>query len=173
MLPDDGTNSRKIGAEFIYFSTNDESDGAIAAFDCYDELDAHIPRYQENRDFLYRELSRIFLGDHAPSDGAFYLYADVSALTHDLVAFAGAYLQRPVLQSRQVLILTPAKVKHVRLSYAGSARTSKRRFSALIPGLQNQLAWPTEKKDISSCVTTIHDGEIGLTTANFNYILWS
>ena len=27
--------------------------GAVAAFDCYDELDAHIPRYEENRDLLY------------------------------------------------------------------------------------------------------------------------
>ena len=62
--------------------------GAIAAFDCYDELDAYVPRYQENRIFLLAGCQRHFLGEYAPSEGAFYLYADVSALTDNSVMFA-------------------------------------------------------------------------------------
>ena len=124
--------------------------GAIAAFDCYDELDAHVPRYQENRDLLYRGLPKTFLGDHAPSDGAFYLYADVSALTDDSVAFAGRYSQKPVLRSRQVLILTPVMVKRM-FGFLMLVNTGNEKggYSALMPGLQKpSLLWPFQKRHI-------------------------
>ena len=97
--------------------------GAIAAFDCYDELDAHIPRYQENRDLLYRGLPKTFLGGHAPSDGAFYLYADVSALTDDSVAFARRLLAETGVAITPGVDFDPRHGKtHVRLSYAGSTK---------------------------------------------------
>ena len=101
--------------------------GAIAAFDCYDELDSHIPRYQENRDLLYRGLPAIFLGDHAPSDGAFYLYADVSALTDDSVAFAGRLLAETGVAITPGVDFDAHHGKtHVRLSYAGTAKEMKK-----------------------------------------------
>ena len=128
VLPDDLVQTAERLAQNLYISAPTINQmGAVAAFDCYDELDSHIPRYQENRDLLCRGLPTIFLGEHAPSDGAFYLYADVSALTDDSVAFA-----RRLLAETGVAI-TPGVdfdayhgKTHVRLSYAGSTKEMKK-----------------------------------------------
>ena len=128
VLPDDLVHTAERLAQNLYISAPTINQmGAIAAFDCYDELDSHIPRYQENRDLLYRGLPKRFLGDHAPSDGAFYLYADVSAVTEDSVAFA-----RRLLAETGVAITPGVDFDsyqgrtHVRLSYAGCTKEMKR-----------------------------------------------
>ena len=54
---------------------------AMAAFDAADELDGHVRRYASNRDLLLEGLPKAGFSRLAPSDGAFYLYADVSELT--------------------------------------------------------------------------------------------
>lgn len=56
---------------------------ALAAFDCRDELDAHVARYKANRDLLMAELPAAGLDRLTPAQGAFYIYADVSHLTND------------------------------------------------------------------------------------------
>jgi aspartate/methionine/tyrosine aminotransferase len=56
---------------------------AVAAFDCRKELDANVGRYARNRKILLKELPKAGFGDLACADGAFYLYADVSAMTND------------------------------------------------------------------------------------------
>jgi len=56
---------------------------ALAAFDAHDELDANCRRYAENRALLLAELPRAGFERFAPADGAFYLYADIAALTND------------------------------------------------------------------------------------------
>ncbi len=56
---------------------------AVAVFDCLDELDRRVAVYRTNRDVLLTELPKAGFDRLAPSDGAFYLYADVSALTAD------------------------------------------------------------------------------------------
>lgn len=61
---------------------------AVAAFEAYDELDANVARYAENRRRLLEQLPSIGLDRLAPADGAFYVYADVSRWTTDSVAFA-------------------------------------------------------------------------------------
>jgi len=67
---------------------------ALAAFDCIDELEANVARYAANRDLLLRDLPRAGFDRLAPADGAFYLYADVSHLTNDSVAFCGQILDQ-------------------------------------------------------------------------------
>jgi len=67
---------------------------ALAAFDCIDELEANVARYAANRDLLLRNLPRAGFDRLAPADGAFYLYADVSHLTNDSVAFCGQILDQ-------------------------------------------------------------------------------
>ncbi len=52
----------------------------LAAFDCLDELDANVDRYRRNRTVVLDGLSRAGLARHAPADGAFYVWADVSEL---------------------------------------------------------------------------------------------
>jgi aspartate/methionine/tyrosine aminotransferase len=56
---------------------------ALAAFDCRDELDAHVARYKANRDLLMAGLPAAGLDRLTPAQGAFYIYADVSHLTND------------------------------------------------------------------------------------------
>jgi aspartate/methionine/tyrosine aminotransferase len=60
---------------------------AVAAFDCYAEMDEHVTRYARNRDILCNELPGAGIRDFMPPDGAFYLYCDVSRLTDDSEAF--------------------------------------------------------------------------------------
>ena len=124
VLPDDIVSTAEKLAQNIYISAATINQlGAIAAFDCYEELDAHLPRYQENRDLLYRGLPAEFLGDHAPSDGAFYLYADVRALTNDSVTFAGQILADTGVAITPGVDFDPIEGKaHLRLSYAGSTK---------------------------------------------------
>lgn len=52
------------------------------------ELDRHRDTYATNRQILLNGLAEAGLGTSAPADGAFYIYADVSAYTDDARAFA-------------------------------------------------------------------------------------
>ena len=128
VLPDDLVQTAERLAQNLYISAPTINQmGAVAAFDCYDELDAHIPRYQENRDLLYRGLPTIFLGDHAPSNGAFYLSADVRALTDDSVEFAGRLLAETGVAITPGVDFDKCVGKtHVRLSYASSVEEVKK-----------------------------------------------
>lgn len=60
---------------------------AAAVFDCLDELDARVATYRANRDLLLEELPKAGFTRLAPSDGAFYLYADIGDLTNDSPEF--------------------------------------------------------------------------------------
>ena len=124
VLPDDLVQTAERLAQNLYISAPTINQmGAIAAFDCYDELDAHISRYRENRNLLCRYLPAAFLGNYAPSDGAFYLYADVSALTNDSVGLAGRILKETGVAITPGLDFDAHAGKtHVRLSYAGSTK---------------------------------------------------
>jgi aspartate/methionine/tyrosine aminotransferase len=96
---------------------------AVAAFDCYPELDTHVARYAENRSLLLKELPGIGLTRLAPADGAFYIYADVSDHTHDSLTWV-----RQVLGDTGVALApgmdfdTRAGGRFARLSFAGEYR---------------------------------------------------
>jgi aspartate/methionine/tyrosine aminotransferase len=66
---------------------------AVAAFEAYDELDANVARYAENRAMLLDALPAIGLDKIAPPDGAFYIYADVSEWTDDSMSWAARLLE--------------------------------------------------------------------------------
>jgi len=65
---------------------------AIRAFEAYDELDGHARHYRSNRDLLVAGLNSLGLDRLAPADGAFYVYADVSAITDDSALLCGRAL---------------------------------------------------------------------------------
>ena len=65
----------------------------LAAFDCTEELDAHVDRYREHRDLLIEGLAAAGITNIARPDGAFYLYADVSHLTDDSPALCDRWLE--------------------------------------------------------------------------------
>ena len=120
--------------------------GAIAAFDDYAALDAEAARYRENRDILTSRLPQDFLGDMAPSDGAFYLYVDISKLgmtTPDSIAMAEAMLNEThVAVTPGVDFDTVEGHRHLRLSYAGSTADMKeasRRINDWLPSYLRQV----------------------------------
>ena len=67
---------------------------ALAAMECDPELQANLSVYTENRRLMLEGLPRAGISRFAPPDGAFYIYADVSELTSDSLAFSREILDR-------------------------------------------------------------------------------
>ena len=96
----------------------------VAAFDCRAELDGHVARYARNRALLLEELPKAGLGRLAPAEGAFYLYADVSALTADSEAWCKRLLAETGIAITPGIDFDPARGRSfVRLSFAGATET--------------------------------------------------
>lgn len=92
----------------------------LAAFDCADELDAHVVRYREHRDLLIGGLAAAGITDIARPDGAFYVYADVSHLTDDSSALCELWLDRLGIASTPGIDFDLRQGhRFVRFSYAG------------------------------------------------------
>jgi aspartate/methionine/tyrosine aminotransferase len=93
---------------------------AVPAFACRAELDGHVARYRANRDLLIRALAAVGLSRHAPADGAFYLYVDISELTHDSEEFCRRLLTETAVAITPGLDFDPVRGGGwVRLSFAG------------------------------------------------------
>ncbi|MGB8841649.1 MAG: pyridoxal phosphate-dependent aminotransferase [Aliidongia sp.] len=94
---------------------------AIEAFDCTAELDANVRRYAQNRALLLDRLPEAGFTDFAPPDGAFYLYADVSALTDDSLEFCRRMLHETGVAATPGLDFDGARGRRtVRFSFAGA-----------------------------------------------------
>ncbi|MDJ0683619.1 MAG: aminotransferase class I/II-fold pyridoxal phosphate-dependent enzyme [Alphaproteobacteria bacterium] len=93
VLPEDLMKPVERLAQNLFISPPTLSQAAaIAAFDCKEELEANVARYAANRDLLLRELPKAGFSELAPSDGAFYLYADIAAMTNDSQGFCARML---------------------------------------------------------------------------------
>ena len=96
---------------------------AIKAFDCKDELDANVARYQTNRDLLLKELPNAGFSRLSHAEGAFYIYADVSHMTDDSNAFCQAVLNETGVAITPGVDFDPERgERYVRFSFAGSTR---------------------------------------------------
>jgi len=94
---------------------------AIAAFDCRDELEANVARYARNRALLLDELPRAGFSSLAPADGAFYIYADVSAMTDDSEAFCKRMLDEIGVAATPGIDFDPGRGHaYVRFSFSGA-----------------------------------------------------
>ncbi len=94
---------------------------AEAAFDCTDEIEANLARYRRIRTHLLRELPAAGFGVLSPAQGAFYLYADISARSTDSVAFAARLLDEVgVAVTPGVDFDMRQGHRFVRLSYCGA-----------------------------------------------------
>jgi aspartate/methionine/tyrosine aminotransferase len=114
--------------------------GALAAFDDYAALNENVEIYRANRDFLVQNLPAAFLGDMAPCDGAFYLYADISNLTRstpDSIALAQAMLNDANVACTPGADFDEAfGHRYLRLSFAGShadIKEASRRINDWLP----------------------------------------
>ncbi|MFV0491917.1 MAG: pyridoxal phosphate-dependent aminotransferase [Pseudorhodobacter sp.] len=94
---------------------------ALAALDCIEELEANRAVYVENRRLMLEGLPRAGFDRIAPPDGAFYIYADVSDLTEDSLAFAAEILDGAGVAVTPGLDFDPIRgTRSLRFSYARS-----------------------------------------------------
>ena len=95
---------------------------AEAAFDGAEEMEAIKRGYLENRRILIEGLPKAGLEKFLPTDGAFYLYADVSDFTSDSFEFAKEMLERAHVAATPGFDFDPVHGRtFIRFSYARSA----------------------------------------------------
>jgi aspartate/methionine/tyrosine aminotransferase len=91
---------------------------ALAALEATDELERNVAVYAANRRLLLDGLKAAGV-PVAPPDGAFYLYADVSARTDDARAYAARILDEAGVAVTPGVDFDPARGhRFIRLSYA-------------------------------------------------------
>ncbi|NTT86608.1 pyridoxal phosphate-dependent aminotransferase [Tabrizicola fusiformis] len=94
---------------------------ALAALDCVEELEANRATYAENRRLMLEGLPAAGFTRIAPPDGAFYIYADISELTDNSLAFAEEILHEAGVAVTPGLDFDPRRGAHwLRFSYAGA-----------------------------------------------------
>ncbi len=86
-----------------------------------DELEAHRATYRANRDYLLAALPEVGFERLVPADGAFYLYADVSAMGEDSAALSERLLEEAGVAVTPGLDFDAHRgARYVRFSYARS-----------------------------------------------------
>lgn len=114
---------------------------AVAAFAAYDELDANVARYADNRALLISALPSIGLDSFAPPDGAFYIYADVSRWTDDALGWCARLLADTGVAIVPGLDFDPvAGSRYVRITFAGAREDLERGLDLLAEWLPTQAA---------------------------------
>jgi aspartate/methionine/tyrosine aminotransferase len=119
---------------------------AVAAFtpDAVAEADGHLHQYAANRVTLLDGLREIGIDRLAPTDGAFYVYADVSDFTPDSMVFCSKLLSDTGVAIAPGIDFDPERGdSFVRLSFAGPTsdiEEALRRMGAWLPGLQGGAA---------------------------------
>lgn len=111
---------------------------AVAAFSpgSRAELDGHVRRYARNRELLVGGLAALGITDVAPPDGAFYVYADVGAITDDSLGWCEGVLEQTGVAMAPGLDFDTRKGHHtVRMSFAGATDEIERALQLLRPVL--------------------------------------
>ena len=112
---------------------------ATSAFDEISELDSHVDGYRRNRDLLISALPQLGLTDIAPPDGAFYLYADISHITQDSLAFCQEMLvDIGVASTPGADFDRGTRSAKVRFSYAGAHSDIQKALERLADWLPNR-----------------------------------
>ncbi|MGA8158266.1 MAG: aminotransferase class I/II-fold pyridoxal phosphate-dependent enzyme, partial [Rhodoplanes sp.] len=94
---------------------------AEAALDARSEMEAVKHGYEANRKILMEGLPQAGLDRFLPVDGAFYLYADVSAFTNDSFDFARRMLEEAHVAATPGIDFDPVDGRRfIRFCYAGA-----------------------------------------------------
>lgn len=92
---------------------------ALAALDCIPEAEANLAVYARNRQMMLERLPKMGFDRIAPPEGAFYIYADVSALTENSLNFAAEVLEKAGVAVTPGLDFDPERgARTLRFSYA-------------------------------------------------------
>lgn len=111
---------QRLAANFFISAPGVSQVAAMAALDCTAELEANKAVYAANRELLLKRLPEIGIGNIAPPDGAFYVYADVGDLTNDSIAFCRKLLNDTGVAITSGLDFDPDRGNRtIRLSYCG------------------------------------------------------
>lgn len=111
----------------------------LKAFDCVDELEAHVATYRRNRELLLAALPALGLKEIAPPDGAFYIYADVGHLTNDSLAFCQKLLRETGVATAPGIDFDPVDGhRHIRFSFAVSTDRVEDAVARMIPWFKAQ-----------------------------------
>ena len=93
VMPEDLIRPAECLAQNLFISAPHISQvAAEAAFDCHDELAANVARYRQSRAKLVSALPQAGFDHLSPAEGAFYLYADISARSQDSAGFCARML---------------------------------------------------------------------------------
>ena len=99
----------------------------LAALDDHERLDVHVRRYAANRDVLAGALRDMGVTRIAPAEGAFYIWADTSALSPDSVELCREWLAELSVAATPGIDFDPQHGHDwVRFSLAGSTETCRR-----------------------------------------------
>ena len=107
---------------------------ALGAFECHDELERNVARYARNRAHLLAHLPKAGFDRLAPSDGAFYIYAEIGHLTNDSQDFCRRMLDETGIATTPGVDFDRGRGSTtLRISFAGSEadmETATRRLEA-------------------------------------------
>lgn len=116
-------------------------EAALVAMDCAEELQGHVEVYRRNRDLVLAALPALGLTAIAPPDGAFYVWADVSHLTDDSMAFCKRLLTETGVAIAPGVDFDPVEGgRFIRISYAASTPEIEEGLARLTPWFQAQSA---------------------------------
>lgn len=111
----------RLAQNMFICSSHASQIAALAALDAIPELEANMAVYHRNRDLMLEGLPKAGFDRIAPPDGAFYVYADVSALTDDSRVFCHELLQNAGVAVTPGLDFDPVRGHQtIRFSYARS-----------------------------------------------------
>lgn len=140
LVPDELLDSvDRLAGNFTICPPSLSQYAAVAAFDAYDEADANVARYADNRRLLLDGLRSIGLDTLAPADGAFYAYADVSRWTDDALAWSARLLAETGIALAPGVDFDPVDGgSFVRMCFAGEAGELDRAVTVLGEWLARQ-----------------------------------
>ena len=123
VVPDDHVRVVERLAQNMFICAPHASQvAALAAMDAQEELQANLEVYKRNRQLMLDGLPAAGFDHIAPPDGAFYVYADVSAHTNDSRAFAAEILEKAGVAVTPGLDFDPVRGHQtLRFSYARSS----------------------------------------------------
>ncbi|GAA0771509.1 aminotransferase class I/II-fold pyridoxal phosphate-dependent enzyme [Roseibium denhamense] len=122
VLPEQLVRPTERIAQSLYISPPEISQiAATAALDAVQELESVKAGYAANRDLLLTALPAIGFDRLLPVDGAFYIYADVSAFTSDSLEFTKRMLHEAGVAATPGVDFDPVAGHHfMRFSFAGA-----------------------------------------------------
>lgn len=120
VVPDDHVRTVERLAQNLFICAPHVAQvAALAALDCVDEMEANRTTYAENRLLMLEGLPKAGFTRIAPPDGAFYIYADVSDLTENSLAFCAELLREAGVAVTPGLDFDPKRGgRTLRFSYA-------------------------------------------------------